>query len=120
MILLKFLKHNFYQDIKHNIQIQPGMVLGFSNTVIFHGSQKKPYDLFEKKVDKTISSDIEIRLSEETIIIVYKDEKFQFSNMQNLPFRTLLLIFPTKSFIFILYVTLQYALKSPPQQSGWT
>ena len=76
---------DFYQDIRNNIQIYPGMVLGFSNTVIFDGSQKKPYDLFEKKIDTSIKSDVEIRLGEETIIIVCKNEKFQFSDIPNSP-----------------------------------
>lgn len=75
--------NEFYQEIKQEIQVQPGMVLGFSNTVIFDGSQQKPYDLFERKVDKTIKSDVEIRLGDETIIIVYKSEALQFSDIQN-------------------------------------
>lgn len=75
--------NEFYCDIKEDIQIKAGMVLGFSNIVIFDGSQQKPYDLFERKVDKKIKSDIEIRLGEETIILVYKNEESQFSNMQN-------------------------------------
>lgn len=75
--------NEFYYDIKEDIQIKGGMVLGFSNIVIFDGSQQKPYDLFERKVDKKIKSDIEIRLGEETIIIVYKNEELQFSNIQN-------------------------------------
>lgn len=75
--------NEFYCDIKEDIQIKAGMVLGFSNIVIFDGSQQKPYDLFERKVDKKIKSDIEIRLGEETIILVYKNEELQFSSMQN-------------------------------------
>lgn len=75
--------NDFYKDLRKDIQIQPGMALGFSNTVIFDGSQQKPYDLFEKKVDRTIPSDIEIRLCEETIMVVYKDDSLQFLDIQN-------------------------------------
>lgn len=75
--------NDFYQEIKQDIKVQPGMVLGFSNTVIFDGSQQKPYDLFERKVDKTIKSDVEIRLGDETIIVVYKNEELQFPDIQN-------------------------------------
>lgn len=75
--------NDFYQEIKQDIKVQPGMVLGFSNTVIFDGSQQKPYDLFERKVDKSIKSDVEIRLGDETIIVVYKNEELQFSDIQN-------------------------------------
>ena len=63
--------------------IQTGNVLGFSNTVIFDGSQNKPFDLFERKIDKNIKSDMEFRLGNETIIIVYRDEQFQFKEMPN-------------------------------------
>lgn len=72
----------FYDDIKAVISIEPGNVLGFSNTVIFDGSQQKPFDLFEKMIDSKINSDIEIRLGNETIIIVYKNESLQFPDVQ--------------------------------------
>lgn len=72
----------FYDDIKPDINIAPGNVLGFSNTVIFDGNQQKPFDLFEKMVDPNINSDIEIRLGNETIIIVYKNESLQFPDVQ--------------------------------------
>lgn len=73
----------FYNEIKSEIRVEAGMVLGFSNTVIFDGSQQKPYDLFEKKVDKSLKNDFEIRIGDETIMIVYKDESLQFTDMQN-------------------------------------
>ena len=71
--------NSFYNEIKSQIHIQRGNVLGFSNTVIFDGSQNKPFDLFERKIDKNIKSDVEFRLGNETIIIVYRDEQFQFN-----------------------------------------
>lgn len=70
--------NSFYDEVKKEIYVQAGNVLGFSNTVIFDGSQNKPYDLFEKKIDKDIKSDVEIRLGTETILIVYKKEDYQF------------------------------------------
>lgn len=75
--------NSFYNEIKSQIHIQTGNVLGFSNTVIFDGSQNKPFDLFERKIDKNIKSDMEFRLGNETIIIVYRDEQFQFKEMPN-------------------------------------
>lgn len=75
--------NQFYDEIKSDIHIKRGNALGFSNTVIFDGSQKKPLQLFEKKIDKDLKSDIEIRLSEETIIILYKKEELQFVGLQN-------------------------------------
>lgn len=71
----------FYDEYKDKIIVHKGMALGFSNLVTFDGSQKKPYDIFEKKVDNTIKSDIEIRLSDETIIIVYKKDTMQFQDL---------------------------------------
>ena len=50
--------------------------------MIFDGSQQKPFDLFEKMVNPNINSDIEIRLGNETIIIVYKNESLQFPDVQ--------------------------------------
>ena len=39
--------------------------------------------LIYKKIDKNIKSDMEFRLGNETIIIVYRDEQFQFKEMPN-------------------------------------
>ena len=74
--------NSFYDDVKEEIFVVAGNVLGFSNTVIFDGSQNKPFELFERKIDKDIKSDIEIRLGTETILIVYKNEDYQFVGIQ--------------------------------------
>jgi len=55
-------------------------VLGFSNSLIFEGSTSKPLDIFEKKVNPNLKSDIKIELGSETIIINYKNEFLQFSD----------------------------------------
>lgn len=73
----------FYDAIKEEIQVKAGNVLAFSNTVIFDGEQNKPYDLFEKQIDPDINSDVEIRLGAETILVVYKNEQYQFAEVQN-------------------------------------
>lgn len=75
--------NEFYEESRNEIVVHPGQVLGFSNTVIFDGSQDKPYELFEKRVDETISSDVEIRLGEETILIVYKNRAYEFNDLPN-------------------------------------
>lgn len=74
--------NTFYDEIKNEIAVVAGNALGFSNTVIFDGSQNKPFELFEKKIDKDIKSDVEIRLGTETILIVYKKEEYQFVGIQ--------------------------------------
>ncbi|SHJ59078.1 hypothetical protein SAMN02745248_00492 [Hathewaya proteolytica DSM 3090] len=71
----------FYDEYKDNIVVNAGMALGFSNTILFDGSQNKPFDLFEKRVDSSIISDIEIELNSETIVIVYKNEDMQFRDI---------------------------------------
>lgn len=45
------------------------------------GSQDKPYELFEKRVDGNIKSDIEIKIGEEAIMIIYKSPSLQFSDL---------------------------------------
>lgn len=74
--------NTFYDEVKNEITVVSGNALGFSNTVIFDGSQNKPFELFEKKIDKDIKSDVEIRLDAETILIVYKKEEYQFVGIQ--------------------------------------
>ena len=68
----------FFDSQKAEISVDKGMALAFSNLVIFDGSQNKPYDLFEKKVDPNLASDIEVQLGDETILILYKTEEMQF------------------------------------------
>ena len=75
--------NEFYDDAKAEIIVEPGQVLAFSNTVIFDGSQDKPYELFEKRVDENLDSDIEIKLCDETIMIVYKSADLQFTDLAN-------------------------------------
>lgn len=73
--------NEFFDDYKSEIVIHKGNSIGFSNTINYLGQQKKPYELFEKKVDKTIDSDIKIELDHETIRIVYKSEEMQFNDL---------------------------------------
>ena len=72
--------NSFYSEFKDEIVVPKNALLGYSNTVVFDGSIKKPLDLFEKKVDETLKSDIKIQLSSETIVIVYKNKELQFAN----------------------------------------
>lgn len=69
---------SFYSSIKDQINVPKHSVLGFSNSVVFDGSIAKPLDLFEKKVDPNLKSEIKVELASETIVINYKNENFQF------------------------------------------
>jgi hypothetical protein len=70
----------FYSQFKEDIVVPKNSILGFSNVVIFEGSSIKPLDLFEKKINPDIKSDIKIELGSETIIIHYKNEQLQFND----------------------------------------
>ncbi|MFJ7678644.1 hypothetical protein ACIQXQ_11450 [Peribacillus sp. NPDC097198] len=70
-----------YQQYRDVIMVRKHSTLGFSNVVIFDSRSNKPLDLFEKKLDPTLLSDIKIELGHETIIIHYKSEELQFNNL---------------------------------------
>lgn len=69
---------SFYKDFKDDIIVPSHALLGYSNLVVFEGSNKEPLELFEKKLTPTLKSDIKIELGSETIIINYKNEALQF------------------------------------------
>ena len=70
----------FYDAIKQDITVPKHSVLGFSNCVLFDGSTNKPFDLFEKKLNPDLKSEIAIDLGSETIVISYKNEELQFND----------------------------------------
>lgn len=70
----------FYQSFKNEIEVSKNGLLGFSNIIIFDGSTKNSFEIFEKKVDENLKSEIAIEIGEETIIISYKKEDYQFIN----------------------------------------
>lgn len=70
---------SFYEEFKDEIDVPKNSILGFSNSVIFDGSTNKPLELFEKKVNPNLKSDVKIELGSETIIINYKNESLQFT-----------------------------------------
>jgi len=69
---------SFYSTFKDEIVVPKHAILGFSNSVIFEGSDRKSVDLFEKKLNPALKSDIQIEVGSETIIIHYKTEDLQF------------------------------------------
>ena len=72
---------SFYEEFKDEIDVPKNSILGFSNSVIFDGSSNKPLELFEKKVNPNLKSDVKIELGSETIIINYKNESLQFTDL---------------------------------------
>lgn len=72
---------SFYEAFKDEIYVPKNSILGFSNSVVFEGSNNKPLELFEKKVNPNLKSDVKIELGSETIIINYKNEALQFTDL---------------------------------------
>ena len=72
---------DFYTQFRDEIVVNKNSLLGYSNVVNFDGRIKKPFELFEKKLDENLTSEIKIELGHETIIIHYKDKDFQFSDL---------------------------------------
>lgn len=73
--------NDFYKQFKEELSVEKFSLLGYSNVVRFNGSIKKPFELFEKKLDETLTSDIKIELGQETIIIHYKNQDSQFNDL---------------------------------------
>lgn len=73
--------NEFYDSFKKNILLPKYSSLGFSNIVVLEGRMKKPLELFEKRLDIGLPSEIKIELGTETIIIHYKEPEFQFNEM---------------------------------------
>ncbi|MGL5415783.1 MAG: hypothetical protein ACRDAU_09005 [Clostridium sp.] len=84
---INFKKNNditgLYAELKDEIVVDKNSILGFSNIVTLEESKKEGIDLFEKKVDKNLKSEIKIELTNDIIIIIYRDEAFQFSDQLN-------------------------------------
>lgn len=73
--------NSFYDPFKEEIVVPKFSILGYSNVVLFDGSISKPLELFEKKIDPNLKSDIKIELSNETIVIHYRSPELQFNNL---------------------------------------
>lgn len=73
---------HFYASEKSKIKIEKYNALAISNVEKFNGDLRKPFDLFEKRVDPTIKSDIKIEFSSEMIVIIYKRKELQFGKFR--------------------------------------
>ncbi|WP_160680802.1 hypothetical protein [Clostridium sp. C8-1-8] len=70
-----------YAELKEEIVVSKNSVLGFSNVVTFDESSKKGLELFEKRVDPEIRSEIKIDLTSDSIVITYKKEEMMFNDV---------------------------------------
>ncbi len=74
--------NEFYNDFKDNIVVTKNSILGFSNIITINVI-KKPSELFEKKLDENLKGPFEIELSNETIILKFKKDEYQFAGIPN-------------------------------------
>lgn len=72
----------FYQEMKNFIQVNKHSMLAYSNVVTFEGGMKKPLEIFEKKLDVNLKSEIKFELASESIILYFRDEEFMFSSLR--------------------------------------
>lgn len=73
--------NDFYEEIRDHITIERNNLVGYSNLVVFEGSENKPLELIERKVDPTLTSSFKVELGPSTIILVFKDEKYQLNDI---------------------------------------
>lgn len=73
--------NDFYEEIRDDITIERNNLVGYSNLVVFEGSENKPLELIERKVDTTLTSSFKVELGPSTIILVFKDEKYQLNDI---------------------------------------
>lgn len=74
---------NFYETYKDNIYVKKGSALGFSNVLSFNGTMKNPLQLFNKRIDPNILSDVAFELNDEFITIIYRNKDFEFNDLPN-------------------------------------
>ena len=73
---------DFYGNFKESILVPKNSILGLSNIITLNVI-KKPQELFEKKLDPNLKGPFEIELSNETIILKFKNENYQFVDIPN-------------------------------------
>ncbi len=68
----------FYDQFKDDIKVNKFNLLAYSNVVTFDAPYKKPFDLFEKKLDENMKTDIKVEIGQATINIYYRKPEYQF------------------------------------------
>lgn len=73
--------NDFYIQFREELDVPKFSLLGYSNVVVFDGRINKPFELFEKKLNENLKSDIKLELGQETIVIHYKNPEYQFNDL---------------------------------------
>jgi len=71
----------FYDAFKEEITVRKNGLIGYSNVLVLEGRFRKPLEIFSKRVDENLSSEIKIELGNETIELVFKDANYQFGEL---------------------------------------
>lgn len=73
--------NTFYDAFKEEITVQKNGLIGYSNVLVLEGRFRKPLEIFSKRVDENLSSELKIELGNETIELVFKDADYQFGEL---------------------------------------
>ncbi|WKK69968.1 hypothetical protein [Brochothrix thermosphacta] len=65
----------FYQEYKGEIEVKRHSLLGYSDEVVFEGSDVKPLEIFEQSIREDMALPFKVELKSETIMLVFKDRK---------------------------------------------
>ena len=72
--------NDFYHMHKDRLIIRPNSLLGYSDEVVFEGSEVRPLELFEQSVRENLEKPFKIELTSEVINLVFKDRKYTFDS----------------------------------------
>ncbi|NBK48322.1 hypothetical protein EON06_11350 [Staphylococcus delphini] len=70
----------FYDQYKDEIKLAKHVLLGYSNTVKYTGTEYNSLELFHKSVDTNYKNAFEVELNESTILLKFNDNKYLTSN----------------------------------------
>ena len=66
---------NFYAPYKSDIRLKRHTLLGYSNEVVFEGSEVKPLDIFEQSIKENLTVPFEVKITNETILLLFRDRE---------------------------------------------
>lgn len=75
--------NQFYEKYKSEIIIPKNSLLGFSNIIEYKGSKNNPEKLFEIDIMESQKEPFKIELGQNTIILRFKDKKYQLNHLKS-------------------------------------
>lgn len=71
----------FYDSMKNQIEVGQYSMIGYSNIVTFEGSMKNPTQLFEKRFNPDLKTEIKYEMESEYIVIHFREEESQLQSV---------------------------------------